>query len=139
VQRIVILPWVNLRVLVLQNVTKEKRITFFPEALPFAEVIDYKRVLLVMSIARVTEMHFLIRSIPDTDLFFMRRQGRLLWQNYLGSTHAILSGLISLVRHRIGLPPAPMEDKASTQIFNETFRQSIYILIEFQYFSITLF
>jgi alpha-1,4-N-acetylglucosaminyltransferase EXTL3 len=81
-----------------------------------------------MSLARVTEMHFLIRSFPDTDLFYMRRQGRLIWQNYLGSTHTILSSMIGLVRQRIGLPPAPMVDKASSAIFNDTYRFAIQIV-----------
>ena len=45
------------------------------EALPFTEYLDYTKVLVTTSVARVTELHFLLRSIPDSDLNFMRRQG----------------------------------------------------------------
>ena len=44
-------------------------------ALPFAEYVDYTKVLVTTSVARITELHFLLRSIPDSDLNFMRRQG----------------------------------------------------------------
>ena len=43
--------------------------------LPFAEYVDYTKVLVTTSVARITELHFLLRSIPDSDLNFMRRQG----------------------------------------------------------------
>jgi hypothetical protein len=44
-------------------------------ALPFSEYVDYSKFVVFTSVARVTEIHFLLRSIPDTDLLFMRRQG----------------------------------------------------------------
>lgn len=43
--------------------------------LPFSEFIDYKKVSVFSHISRVTELHFLLRSIPDSDLHFMQRQG----------------------------------------------------------------
>lgn len=92
------------------------------DGLPFAEFVDYRRAIVMTSVARVTELHFLLRSLPDTDLHFMRRQGRLIWQNYLGSSHGIVTSLLNVVRQRIGLPPGPVQDSPSPSVFNATFR-----------------
>ena len=53
------------------------------------------------------------------DLFQMKRQGRLIWQNYLGSGPAVMSTVLNLIRTRAGLPPAPANDEPSNDIFDE--------------------
>jgi hypothetical protein len=45
------------------------------DALPFSEYLDYSKVVVSTSVARITELHFLLRSIPDSDLHYMQRQG----------------------------------------------------------------
>ena len=57
----------------------------FKSFLPFEEVLDWSRLSIFLPVARITEIHFLLRSFPDTDLFKMKQQGRLIWQHYLGS------------------------------------------------------
>ena len=49
----------------------------------------------------------------------MKRQGRLIWQNYLGSGPAVMSTVLNLIRTRAGLPPAPANDEPSNDIFDE--------------------
>jgi hypothetical protein len=45
------------------------------DILPFSEYVDYSKASLSIAVARITELHFLLRSIPDSDLHFMQRQG----------------------------------------------------------------
>ena len=75
----------------------------FKDYLPFAEVIDWSKATIFLPVARITEIHFLLRSFVDSDIFALKRQGRLLWQNYLGSGPAVMSTILNLVRTRIGM------------------------------------
>ena len=61
--------------------------------LPLSETIDWRKLALVFPKARVTEVHFLLRSLSDADLLFMRRQGRMVWERFFGSTQV---GALSL-------------------------------------------
>ena len=70
--------------------------------LPFEEVLDWSKFSMFLPIVRITEIHLLLRSFPDTDLFQMKKQGRQIWQNYLGSGPAILSTVLNLIRVRAG-------------------------------------
>lgn len=90
--------------------------------LPYSQVLDWTRASLFLPVSRITELQFLLRSFPDSDLFSMKRQGRLLWQNYLGSGPAAMSSILNLVRTRAGLPPAPVQEEPSKSIFSEGFK-----------------
>ncbi|MPC11187.1 Exostosin-3 [Portunus trituberculatus] len=68
--------------------------------LPLSETIDWRKLALVLPKARVTEIHFLLRSLSDADLLFMRRQGRMVWERFFGSTQVLLNSLARLY----GLP-----------------------------------
>lgn len=48
--------------------------------LAYDEVIQWKRVVVFLPRARITELHFLLRAIPDEDVLLFRRQGRLVWE-----------------------------------------------------------
>ena len=75
--------------------------------LPFKEVIDWSKFSIFWPAAKVTEIHFLLRSFQDKDLFKMKDQGRKIWMHYLGSGQAIMSTVFNLIRTRVGLPAAP--------------------------------
>ena len=90
--------------------------------LPLNEVLDWSQIAIFIPVQRVPEAHFLLRSYPDTDLFNLKRQGRLVWQNYFGSAPAVMKSILNLVRTRIGLPASPMLDEPSEEIFNENFK-----------------
>lgn len=66
-------------------------------------------------------MHFLLRAVPDNDLLAMRRQGRLIWERYLGTAQGAVDTIIASVRDRLGIPPLPASMTASPSIFNESF------------------
>ena len=90
--------------------------------LAYDEVIQWKRVCLFLPRARVTELHFLLRAIPDTDILMMRRQGRFVWERYLASVQGAVDTIVAILRERLGIPPLPADVVPSVSVFNETFR-----------------
>lgn len=90
--------------------------------LSYHEVINWKRAVLFLPKARITELHFLLRSVSDADLLSMRRQGRFIWENYLSSVQSTIDVIISTIRDRLGIPPKPIEDVIAVSVFNSTFQ-----------------
>ncbi|XP_034250029.1 exostosin-3 [Thrips palmi] len=89
--------------------------------LPYSEVVVWRRAALILPLSRASELHFLLRSVSDTDLSAMRRQGRFIWQSYGASLQSILDTSLAVIRDRIGIPPPPVEDAPSPSVFNSTF------------------
>ncbi|KAB7507082.1 Exostosin-3 [Armadillidium nasatum] len=89
--------------------------------MPFSETIDWHKSSIVLPKARVMELHYFLRTISNADILVMRRQGRMIWEKYLGSTQAILDTILATVRERLNIPPlaAPMEP--SPNVFNDSF------------------
>lgn len=90
--------------------------------LAYDEVIQWKRVCIFLPRARVTEIHFLLRTIPDVDLLLMRRQGRLVWERYLASVQSSLDTIVAVIRDRLNIPPPPVETVTAVSVFNDTFQ-----------------
>lgn len=89
--------------------------------LPFAEMIEWRKAAMILPKARVTELHFLLRSVPDADLLLLRRQGRMIWERYLSSVQATVDTLLANIRDRLGIPPKPVPVIKSVSVFNSTF------------------
>ncbi|XP_020281923.1 exostosin-3 isoform X2 [Pseudomyrmex gracilis] len=89
--------------------------------LNYNEVIAWRRAVIFLPKARVTEMHFLLRAVPDNDLLAMRRQGRLIWERYMSTAQCVMDTTIAIVRDRLGIPPIPAPQTPSPSIFNESF------------------
>ncbi|CAB3359251.1 Hypothetical predicted protein [Cloeon dipterum] len=89
--------------------------------LPFAETLVWRKAVLHLPKARVTELHLILRAIPDNDLLTMRRQGRLLWERYMGSVQALTDTVVAAIRDRLLIPPLPAEQELSPSVFNSTF------------------
>ena len=92
--------------------------TIFTE-LPFGELLDYRRSTLFVPLARLPELHFLLRSIPDPDLFSMRNQGRMVFSNYLGSTKNIVLTALNALRHRLGIQASAFVETQSAKVYDE--------------------
>lgn len=90
--------------------------------LAYNEVIQWKRVCVFLPRARVTELHFLLRTIPDNDIIVMRRQGRMIWERYLASVQSTLDTVIAILRERLNIPPLPVETIPAISVFNDTFQ-----------------
>lgn len=90
--------------------------------LAYDEVIQWGRVAIFLPKARVTELHFLLRTIPDEDIVRFRRQGRLVWERYLASVQSTLDTVVAVLRQRLNIPPLPADTVAAISVFNETFQ-----------------
>ena len=95
--------------------------------LPFSEVLSesYKQSVLFLPAFRLPELHTILLSWSDADLFTARRTCRKIWQTYLGSSHTIMLTILNTMRERLGLPPAAFEKSASPLVFNESFKPQI--------------
>lgn len=89
--------------------------------LAYDEVIQWRRVCIFLPRARITELHFLLRAIPDVDVLLMRRQGRLVWERYLASVQSTLDTIVAVLRNRLGIPPIPVDNIPAVSVFNDTF------------------
>lgn len=90
--------------------------------LPYSETIDWRRAVLMLPKARITELHFLLRSVPDADLLLMRRQARMIWERYLSSVQATVDTIVASLRDRLGIPPLPVPNVVAQSVFNATFQ-----------------
>ncbi|XP_065217618.1 exostosin-3 [Planococcus citri] len=92
--------------------------------LPFSEVIDWKKAVLPLPLARMPECHWLMRSIPDNDLLLMKRQGRLLYEKYFATGQNVLDTVIAVVRNRLLIPPSAILDAPNPSVFPDNFTVS---------------
>ncbi|CAG9772017.1 unnamed protein product [Ceutorhynchus assimilis] len=90
--------------------------------LAYHEVIQWRRVAIFLPKARVTELHFLLRTIPDEDIMLFRKQGRLVWERYLASVQSTLDTIVAVLRDRLNIPALPADTVAGISVFNETFQ-----------------
>lgn len=70
--------------------------------LPYADTIDWRRIAILLPKGRITELHFLLRAVPDSDLLAMRRQARMIWERYLSSVQATVDTIVASLRDRLG-------------------------------------
>lgn len=89
--------------------------------LPYDEVIDWRRAIIKLPKARVTELHFLLRAIADSDLLALRRHGRVFWERYLSSVQATMDTLLACIRTRLHIPPRAVAATYGAPAFNESF------------------
>ncbi|KAG5883053.1 hypothetical protein JTB14_010441 [Gonioctena quinquepunctata] len=90
--------------------------------LAYDEVIQWKRVVLFLPRTRITELHFLLRAIPDEDVLLLRRQGRLVWERYLASVQSTLDTIVAVLRDRLNIPALPADTFLAVSVFNDTFQ-----------------
>lgn len=90
--------------------------------LAYDEVIQWRRAAIFLPRPRITELHFLLRAIPDEDVLSLRRQGRLIWEKYLASVQSTLDTIVAVLRDRLNIPASPAETVMAMSVFNETFQ-----------------
>ncbi|XP_072393657.1 exostosin-3 [Diabrotica undecimpunctata] len=90
--------------------------------LAYDEVIQWKRAAVFLPRPRITELHFLLRAIPDEDVLLLRRQGRLIWERYLASVQSTLDTIVAVLRDRLNIPAAAADTVLALSVFNETFQ-----------------
>lgn len=86
-------------------------------SLPFSEVVDWHKTAIIIPAARLPELHFLMRSFTDADLFTFRRQGNLIWRTYLATPAHTLITTLHVIRERLLIPPPVTADAPSPSAF----------------------
>lgn len=89
--------------------------------LPFSELISWKDAVVALPKVRITELHFVIRSFSDNDLLAMRRQGRHIWETYMGTSKTIIDTTLLVLRTRLMIPAFPQAEAPSPSVFNSSF------------------
>ncbi|XP_054724927.1 LOW QUALITY PROTEIN: exostosin-3-like [Uloborus diversus] len=90
--------------------------------LAFHEFLDWNRALVALPRARVSELHYYLRTFTDNDILAMRHQGQLLLTHYLLGPRQIIATILAAVRNRIQIPPPAAREESSPSVFNDTFR-----------------
>ena len=88
--------------------------------LPFSEVLDWSLVLIKLPLARVSELHLILKSISDNDLLKMRANGKLFYERYLSRIDYVISNLFAILKSkRLQMPLRSIEDAKSNLIYNK--------------------
>ncbi|KAI1296696.1 Exostosin-3 [Halotydeus destructor] len=87
--------------------------------LPFDDVIDWHRVAILLPVARVSELHFILKTLGDGDLLQMKRQGNTVYDRYLANTQRNMDTLLAAMRQkRLQIPALPAKDEPSIMLYN---------------------
>ncbi|CAL1293424.1 unnamed protein product [Larinioides sclopetarius] len=90
--------------------------------LPFDEFLDWKRAVISLPKARITELHYYLRTFTDNDIMAMRHQGHQLFYRYFSSPRAIVATVLAYIRSRLQIPAPAAREEPSPSVFNATFR-----------------
>lgn len=85
-------------------------------SLPYHQFIRWSEAAIIVPKPRVTELHFLLRSLSDNDMLAMRRQGRFLWETYFSTSENVLNTLLASIRTSIQVPAAAIKDEPAREI-----------------------
>lgn len=91
--------------------------------LPLDEVIDWSLATVQLPSARVSELHLVLRAIPDATILSMKRAGQFLLQRYFFSLPRSFASVLAVVRqHRLQMPapPAPSTIGRTMYSYNQT-------------------
>lgn len=85
-------------------------------SLPYHQFIRWSEAAIIVPKPRVTELHFLLRSLSDSDMLAMRRQGRFLWETYFSTSENVLNTLLASIRTSIQVPAAAIKEEPAQEI-----------------------
>lgn len=85
-------------------------------SLPYHQFIRWSEAAIIVPKPRVTELHFLLRSLSDNDMLAMRRQGRFLWETYFSTSENVLNTLLASIRTSIQVPAAAIKEEPAQEI-----------------------
>lgn len=87
--------------------------------LPFDEVLDWSRAAVLLPTARVTELHYILKSIGDGDLLELKRQGTLYFKRYLSSVRSSVDTALAVIRQtRLQIAAPAARDEPSILMYN---------------------
>lgn len=85
-------------------------------SLPYHQFIRWSEAAIIVPKPRVTELHFLLRSLSDNDMLAMRWQGRFLWETYFSTSENVLNTLLASIRTSIQVPAAAIKEEPAQEI-----------------------
>ncbi|MFH4973533.1 hypothetical protein AB6A40_000242 [Gnathostoma spinigerum] len=88
---------------------------------PFDDFIDWNRISYRLPIARLPELHFILRSFSPSDILEMRRHGRFVLENYLCNIKVMTLTIEAALRYRIGVPSVVNFQERAEPLFNNSF------------------
>lgn len=72
--------------------------------LPFHSFIDWKQASITIPLARLPELHFILRSINLQDIMEMKRKGTLYYYHYFSTYNALSITILSFIRQKLLIP-----------------------------------
>lgn len=84
--------------------------------LPYHHLIRWSEAAIIVPKPRVTELHFLLRSLSDNDMLATRRQGRFLWETYFSTSENVLNTILASIRTSIQIPAVPIKEEPAQEI-----------------------
>lgn len=94
------------------------------EVLPFQEIIDWRLASYRISMARLPEAHFIVRSFEFSDVLEMRRMGKNFYEEYLSSRTSVARTLIAALRYKLQIPTRETRSSQRNRavpLFNSSF------------------
>lgn len=88
--------------------------------LPMAEVISWKRAVVVLPLQRVPELVFILRNILEPDIMLYKKEGRKILEEYIMSIEKVATSLVDLLRVRIDIPPLAPHSPKPNQIYGDS-------------------
>ena len=87
--------------------------------LPYFELVDWSKAVLILPKPRMSELHFFLRTFTDSDVMELKRHGHVIWETYFGSTHSIIATILAVLRTRLQIPAATIKEEPSPSIVSE--------------------
>lgn len=81
--------------------------------LPFAELLDWSRAAIILPKPRVTELYFILRTLSNVDVMEFKRNGRVFWETFFGTTESVVSTVLAVLRTRLNIPAHPVKEEPS--------------------------
>lgn len=83
--------------------------------LPFDEVIDWRRAAIILPRARLSELHFILRSYRAADLYELKYHGKRIFENHLATSKQVFDTMLGLISTKRFQYPPPAVHNVPTQ------------------------
>ncbi|XP_052236593.1 exostosin-like 3 [Dreissena polymorpha] len=81
--------------------------------LPFSELLDWSKAVIILPKQRVTELYYLLRTLSNVDMMEFKRNGRRFWETYFGTSKSVVTTMLAVVRTRLNIPAPPVREEPS--------------------------
>ncbi|KAI6211682.1 Exostosin-like 3 [Aphelenchoides besseyi] len=89
------------------------------QRLPFDHLIDWRLAALKFPLARLPELHFILRSFGVSDLLEMKRRGRFFLENFLINSKVLTRSILSSLRSSLQIPGESEQQVTSDHVHQQ--------------------